>query len=96
MKIYIVTYDLRKPGQNYSDLYQSIKSYDWCHCLDSTWLIHTSCTAEQVYKKLLSYIDKNDLLLIVEFGSDYQGYMSQEVWDWIKKKKNSFATIYNR
>ena len=35
--VYSITYDLNKNGQNYDDLYKTIKSLgEYCHYLDST------------------------------------------------------------
>ena len=69
MATYIISYDLNKPGQNYNDLYDAIKSFGtWWHHLDSTWLIVTTQTATQIRDKLTRHLDNNDCLLVVKSG----------------------------
>lgn len=42
MRIYLITYDLKQIGQNYSELYNSIKSLgDWRHPMESVWFVAT-------------------------------------------------------
>lgn len=67
MSSIIISYDLNRPGQNYSDLYEVIKKQgEWWHCLDSTWIVKTSRTTVQVRDAISPYIDKNDSLLVAE------------------------------
>ncbi len=81
----LVTYDLNSPGQKYQRLIQTIKSTgDWCHCLESTWLLRTSLTAEQVATRLRQQMDGNDKLLVTAFNPyNSGGWLPQEVWNWI-------------
>ncbi len=83
--VYLVTYDLKKPGQNYSTLYDAIKSLgSWWHYLDSTWLVDTNFySANSVSEKLTPHIDKNDNLLVIGVKNDYQGYLPEDAWDWL-------------
>ena len=86
MTVYNISYDLNQPGQRYTGLIDEIKrSPAWLHCLESTWLISTSETAEAVAKRLSPNLDKNDSLLVIEVVKNYQGLLSQEKWDWINK-----------
>lgn len=88
-KVFLITYDLRRPGQNYNDLYSAIKELgDWQHPLESTWMAKCSSDTytEHIYKKLRPLIDDNDFLFIVDItGQDYYGWLSKEFWSWIKK-----------
>lgn len=91
--IYSITYDLRKPGQDYEGLYESIKSLGDCrHYLESTWLVDTQLNADMIYKRLESNIDKNDSILIVNFGTDYWGFLPKDAWEWIKERQKSKAS----
>ena len=66
MKSYVIGYDLNTPGQDYTKLFDAIKSYGyWWHHLDSTWIIRTDKTAVQIRDHLKQFIDKNDELLVV-------------------------------
>jgi hypothetical protein len=81
----LVTYDLNSPGQKYQRLIQTIKSTgDWCHCLESTWLLRTSLTAEQVATHLRQQIDANDNLLVIAVNPRSIGArLPQEACNWI-------------
>ena len=87
-KTFLVTYDLKRPGQNYSDLYDAIKSEgDWQHPLESTWMIKTdnSVLANTIYEHLRPCIDENDSLFIVEItAQDSQGWLAKSFWEWLK------------
>ncbi|MFB2938361.1 hypothetical protein ACE1B6_24200 [Aerosakkonemataceae cyanobacterium BLCC-F154] len=81
----LVTYDLNKRGQNYQKLTEAIKSLgDWWHYLDSTWLLKTRLTTEQVANRLKQEIDDNDSLLVIEVNPhNSRGWLPEEAWDWI-------------
>lgn len=51
--VYLVTYDLKQPGQDYSGVHEAIKSCGaWWHFLESTWLVDTHLTADQISTKV--------------------------------------------
>lgn len=84
MPVYCVSYDLNKAGQNYDALYEQLKSSPgWWHHLDSTWLISTPETAEQLSNRVLQHLDKNDTLLVIRVAKPYQGWLTKEAWQWI-------------
>ena len=86
MKVFSVSYDLNKTGQNYSELYEELKkSTSWWHYLDSTWLIYTHESASQLSERLLKHLDKNDRLLVIRVTNDYAGWLTQEAWNWIRQ-----------
>ena len=88
-KTFLVTYDLKIPGQNYSDLYDAIKSEgDWQHPLESTWVVKTDnlVLANTIYEHLRPCIDENDSLFIVEItAQDRQGWLAKSFWEWLKR-----------
>ena len=87
MKAYLITYDLKKSGQNYNALYDAIKSASyndtWMHYLDSTWIIKSSLSAEQVYDKIKAVVDDNDYFIIIEVVKDYYGWLPKESWEYL-------------
>ena len=75
MAVYMVGYDLNKPGQDYTDLIDALKRYGtWWHHLDSTWIIITNDTAAQVRDYLKQYLDSNDELLVATIGAPAAWY----------------------
>lgn len=90
--LYSINYDLKKPGRDYSGLYEAIKSCGaWWHHLDSTWLVDTSLSAEGICTKLKPHIDANDNVLVIGVTKDYQGWLSKEAWEWIQGRRSSAA-----
>lgn len=85
--VYMVSYDLNKPGQNYDVLYQKIKDAStgvWCHPMDSTWLIQSNLTPEGVYNEVKSALDSGDLILIAQITQNYYGVLPKDLWEYIK------------
>ena len=90
--IYSINYDLNRPGQNYSEVRDAIKSCgDWWHFLESHWLVDTNLTAKGIWNKLLPHADKNDNFLIVGISRDYNGFLPQKAWDWINSRADKMA-----
>ena len=85
--VYLITYDLNRPGQNYDGLYQAIKALGsvWWHYLDSTWLVNTKLNANQITQKLTKHIDGNDHLLVIKTTKEYDGWLNKNAWEWIKQ-----------
>jgi hypothetical protein len=85
MSVYCVSYDLNQAGQNYNALYDELKkSPGWCHPLDSTWLISTGETAQQLSDRLRKHLDNNDTLLVIGVTKEYAGWLTQDTWDWMR------------
>lgn len=84
-KLYLITYDLKKDGRDYSSLTAALKlSPHWWHHMDNTWLVKTSETPEQVWNRLAPHMDKGDNMIIIQVTKNYSGWLSQKAWDWIK------------
>lgn len=88
--LYLVTYDLNKSGQDYKALHEAIKSLgNWWHYLDSTWLVKSRLTVQQVTDHLTPRIDDNDRLLVLDVtGVGYNGWLTQDAWKWIGENIN--------
>lgn len=88
MATHLVSYDLNSPGQKYARLIEKLESYpNWWHHLDSTWLIVTSLTAQQLRDELSPLVDRNDELLVIDvtqrsWGAN--GGFSAEAIRWLK------------
>ena len=84
--VYLVSYDLRKPKQNYQGLFEELKrSLAWWHYLDSTWLLSTSETAADIYHRLAIYIDPSDYILIIRVTEDCHGWLPKNAWPWLQQ-----------
>lgn len=93
MKTLIISYDLRRPEQNYEGLIQKIRGYSsWAKLGGSAYLIITNQTVTQVRDTLGSFLDLNDSLFVgtCPVPSAWKG-LSDEVSKWIleNQPKNS-------
>lgn len=85
--IYIVTYDLVEPGQNYKKLLELImETHSWARLGGSSYLINSQDTAVQLREKFKRALDLNDKLYVgkVDPPAAWSGY-SKDVSDWIKE-----------
>ncbi len=83
-KAYCVSYDLKAPNRDYTGLYESLKATQrWWHYLESTWILLTDETPDQIWARLQSHVDANDRLVIIEVRDNCQGWLTKDAWDWI-------------
>lgn len=87
MKLYQITYDLRKQ-RDYNPLYERIKAYGtWCHALESTWIIASNQSADQVANNLRAVIDADDGLLVTRLQGDAAWVgLSAEQTKWLQNQ----------
>lgn len=82
--ILLITYDLKRPGQNYNALHGEIKKAGtWWHHLESTWLIETDLTPKQWHERLAPHLDSNDHILVIQVARNFWGLLPQKAWEWI-------------
>ena len=87
MAVFTVSYDLNKSGQNYEALWAELKRTQYNHILDSTWLISTTETVEQISDRLRKHMDQNDHVIISRLNAgQYNGWMPKDVWEWIRTR----------
>lgn len=75
MRRYIISYDLYRPGNNYSDLTTKIKRLgeDWEHPIANLWIVETKLTAGEIRSILGDHLVTGDKLYIREVGEDVAG-----------------------
>lgn len=83
MAVLLITYDLQKPGQDYSELLSKIKSYTWVRLSESSYAIRTDSTPSTVFDYLKPYLDSNDNLYVITLKQPYAGYGPKEVNSWL-------------
>jgi len=87
MRLFLISYQLIPVRANEALIAELQKSEGWWHHLDYTWLIATHETADELYSRIANHLLKSDRELIVELtpGSEYQGWLPKDGWDWIAK-----------
>lgn len=69
MKNYLISYDLHKQGQNYTDLIKTIEEYcNATHLLGSVWFIKSNQDSQFIRDHLLRFMDANDELIVTEMA----------------------------
>ena len=87
-KPYIITYDLNNPGQKYTDVIAAIKSsaVSWTHYLESSFIITSNLSANEIQERIKPYLDNSDRLFISELAkNNHQGWLDTEQWDFISQ-----------
>ena len=66
--LYLITYDLRTPGRDYTDLTKRLKAIGAIAVLQSTWLFASNDTSANVRDAIArdGRLDANDGLLVTE------------------------------
>jgi hypothetical protein len=71
MSAYLVSYDLDKPGQDYTDLIDAIKQIGGVRTLYSEWFVATATmSAKTIFEHLSAFVDANDRLLVVGLSGE--------------------------
>lgn len=82
-KAYLITHDCKENKNLDEEIKNSLK---WWHYIESTWIIITDETANEIWNRLENKINNDDNLLIIDIGNSYQGWLTSKAWDWIKKE----------
>lgn len=86
--VYMVTYDLCSPGQNYEKVIEAIKDAStgaYRMICESSYLIKSYLTAQQIVDKIKPYFDSNDRLLVIEVTNKYQGLLTNADWKYLRE-----------
>lgn len=85
MAVFMVSYDLKTPGKDYTDLHDALKSCGaWRQYLDSTLLLSTPYkNAKDIFDIIEPHMDINDRVLIVRIAAEASGSLPREAWEWI-------------
>ncbi len=52
--------------------------------MSSTWIISTKKTAKEVADAIRPLMDQQDLLLVAEMGKQYEGWLPEKAWEWLR------------
>lgn len=84
--LYVITYDLRTQGRDYSSLYKTIRDIGPAlNCLRSVWFVQSMLPILNIRELLLRQMTSQDSLIVVDItGKIYDGWLKREYWDWIR------------
>lgn len=83
--LYIISYDLKLPSRDYTAVYEAIKGLGpWCHYLESTWMVQSNLTTQEVASKVKANMDNNDYLFVTEITRKTRnGWLPSDAWKWL-------------
>lgn len=90
MSVLAINYDLKTPGKDYTQLYAAIKSYVWCHIVDSCWLIDTTKSPGEVRDHLRSYVDNNDEVFVVRLHQHWATTFKDTSTEWLQSASRTW------
>ena len=74
MAIVLVSYDLKKPGRNYTPVHDYLKGFTYCKGLESVWLLDTTTGTDAIRDKLKTLVDANDIVFVVRLVKDWASF----------------------
>lgn len=87
-KIYLMVFD-RNLLYNYQILHDAIKKdpyiKDWWHYMQSSYVLISPLSANALAERLMINFNNHRFLLIEINSKNYQGWLPQDAWTWIKK-----------
>jgi len=88
MNIYVITYD--RPGvfrddNSFLNMIRSSLGPRSAKVMERTWLVGTNLTPNDIQQILQPFLDQPNDRLLVNQLTYYQGWLSQEFWDWINQ-----------
>lgn len=85
--VYLISYDLKYPGRDYTRLISEIKSLgSWAKPLESLWLVDTYLDTISIVSKL-SALDLTDKLLVIRANNPWRSVrLDQDVANWMQQK----------
>lgn len=90
MPIWMVSYECRTPGRNYTAFDRALRSVPFARILDNVWLIEIEGPAKRIRDILRTNLDANDRIMVVEFrrSADWAlGNVKLSASDWVKLKR---------
>jgi hypothetical protein len=85
MAVFLVTYDLKKPGQSYDRLLEYIKTHSWARLSESSYAIRTNASTDDVYERVRTFVNANDTVYVINLTRPYNGYGPNDVNTWLEE-----------
>ena len=95
----LVSYDLKSDAADYAALYQEMQNIGEgvdgvLRILESTWVLATNMTPNQVTARLRPVIKQGDRFIVVNLNgyANREGWLAKEMWTWIAGHDNTNPT----
>jgi hypothetical protein len=91
MSVYMVTYDLNAPGQDYGSLIREIEKYIHCKALKSAYFVDSSLSAPAIRDHLKKHIDGTDVLFVMELQKHWAVNRATTASSWLKSESRTWS-----
>lgn len=86
MGIYLVTYDLKKPGQHHAAVLAEVKKCPgWAKLSESSYVVSTSETPTVLLNRVRNVADTNDTIYVITVRRPHSGFGPPSVNEWLEK-----------
>ena len=85
--VYLIAYDLNNPRSSHKEVEKVIKkiSVTYCSFWKSSYLKKSNMASSQIVELLKPCLDDADRLFNVQSTDDYQGWLTDEQWNFIDR-----------
>ncbi|MBL8578894.1 MAG: hypothetical protein JNK47_16850 [Mesorhizobium sp.] len=83
--LFSVNYDLNKEVKR-PNIVAEIRKTDYARLSESSYIIDTLETADQVYARFKKHLDSNDHFFVLRVTKPYTGWGPKDVVDWLDSK----------
>lgn len=86
--IYLMVFD-RNPSFDYQPIHNFINNNpqitDWSHYMLSAYILVSPLSANDLANQIIANFCRHRFLLIEINNKNYQGWLTQDAWTWLKK-----------
>lgn len=89
MAVYNITYDLNNEisRRDHTSIRKAIQGFpSWRKICDSSYLVDTDMSAEEVFAILSPYVDHDDNVMVLPIYRPYAGRNHSEVLQWMEER----------
>lgn len=88
MNTYLLSYDLNKRDKDYKALHDKIVELSgniWCKPVESVYLFRSNEYPHILRDAIKTVVDKNDNFLIIEVKKNYDGWLPEDIWKYMRE-----------
>lgn len=86
MPVYLIAYDLNRPGQKHDNLVEQLKDFSHCHAQGSVWFVEAKGPATALRDALAPFFDANDALFVDEISGSWAGHGMRVCGKWLNDR----------
>ena len=83
----LISYTLKKPGQNYSGLLDYIRSFpSWAKITESSYAVVTTLPPGHLRNECRRHMDQNDTITVSTMVAPWSAYERKGLLDWLEQE----------